>query len=78
MDNFNRTIVRRHNLLKFVEEKLGEVQYSNEPIGYCSNKDCSKYNHTMHNAMREGILEGIAEIEKALALVKKSVEYAKL
>jgi len=76
MDNFRRTIIRRHNLLKFVEEKLGEVQYSNEPIGYCSNEGCTKYNHTMHKAMKEGMLEGIAEIEKALALIKKSIAHS--
>lgn len=75
-NNFRRTITRRQKLIEFVEKRLGEVQYNNHPIGYCWNYDCTSYRSEWHQTMKEGMLEGIAEIEKALALIKKSIEYS--
>lgn len=73
MDNFRRTIPRRHKLLKFIEEKLGEVQYDCEPIGYCMNEGCTSYKEHYHDGMQEGMLEGIEQIERALKLLKQSI-----
>lgn len=74
MCDFRRTISRRHKLIDFIKKRIDEVSYDNEPIGYCWNKDCSEYKKEYHQAMKSGMLEGIAEIEKALKLIKMSIE----
>ncbi len=76
MDNFRRTIDRREKLIEFAEKRLGEVLYNNHPIGYCWNDGCTSYRSEWHETMKEGMLAGIAEIEKALVLIKKSIEYS--
>ena len=74
MDEFRRTIPRRHKLIKYIEERLGNVEYDNEPIGYCHNEGCTIYAGHMHPWMKKGMLEGIDDIEKALRILRKSIE----
>jgi len=75
-DEFRRTLIRRTNLIKFVTDKVAEIEYDNHPMGYCWNDDCTEYKEHYHHAMKEGMLDGISKIEKALKLIKKSIEYS--
>jgi len=78
MEEFRRTIGRRDKLINFIEKRLGEVEYNNEPIGYCLNEECTMYKDDYHDEMKSGMLDGIAKIEKALRLIKLSIEYSTL
>jgi len=76
MDEFRRTIPRREKLINLVIERIGEVSYDNDPIGYCYNEGCTLYNDSMHIAMKNGMLDGIKDIRKALDLIEKTIKYS--
>jgi hypothetical protein len=74
MDEFRRTIVRRGTLVKIIEENVGELGYNNEPIGYCFDSKCEHYRTNWHDTMKEGMIDNIKKIRRALDLIEKSIE----
>jgi len=73
MSEIRRTMPRRVGLINKLNDIVGNLDYNNQPIGYCLNGDCSDYKPQYHKPMKDGMLEDIEKIENIIRLIKMSV-----